>query len=476
MADVENNIQFTNSTNFDLASNSKQFTAMCILLLAEEGKLKRTDDIRKYIPEMPEYEAMVTIDHLLHHTSGIRDYLSLFRIACRPDEDHTKKNMLRVIADQKSLNFEPGSDHLYSNSNYFLLGLIVERVSKIPFHQYVRKNILDPLGMDHTFFSEEVQLKNETASYILMDTLYKRSEIKSIYYYGDGGMLSNMEDLVKWDQNFYHNILGKKDQGLITDMQRTAQLNNTMETHCAAGLFCFEYKGVEVVMHGGSYGSFTTQWMRFPKYNLTILCLSNTPINTSSYCFAIADLLLKDYLKEEPIPEDKETVIPEALSGFYYSNTSSSYHYIGIDNNTLVMDWKKYITIDYYKYGTTDSWNWKNYLHFKTPNNGPVIMNQQVEYLFDRYTKFLPDSLNKNCLGKYICKELSNLSLEIKLESGNYTFIMKNKYSGTITETFGNLFLMPAFHSVAELEINNEGDVTGLYLSSERVKRLYFKK
>src|SRR5262245_20501624 len=167
-ANLEQNIPITPSTVFYIASASKQFTAASIALLARQNKLALDDDIRKYLPELPTYEASVTIRQLIHHTGGIPDYLELLGYAGqRLDDIHTEDEILELLSRQKSLGFKPGDQFLYSNSGYFLLGMIVKRVSGKPLAQFAEDFIFNPLGMTRSRFhdSRTRLVKNRAQGY-----------------------------------------------------------------------------------------------------------------------------------------------------------------------------------------------------------------------------------------------------------------------------------------------------------------------
>src|SRR5215475_5060328 len=151
MANLEHNIPNGPKMAYDIGSTSKQFTAASILLLAQQGKLSLDDDARKHIPELPAYLKPITIRHLLHHTSWLRDYLTLFSLAgMNFDDTTTEKDALDIIVRQKGLNFTPGDEWLYSNSGYFLLSVVIKRASGKSFAEFAKENIFDPLGMKHT--------------------------------------------------------------------------------------------------------------------------------------------------------------------------------------------------------------------------------------------------------------------------------------------------------------------------------------
>jgi CubicO group peptidase (beta-lactamase class C family) len=225
LADLEHDVKITPSTVFYIGSVSKQFVTFCILLLEEQGKLNLDDPIQKYFPDFPVYESPLTIRHFIHHTSGVRDYLTLMDLKGRSYLDHiTVDEVYELIKRQSTLNFKPGEQYLYSNSCYFMLALIVEKVSGEPIRKFAATNIFEPLGMNHTQFYDDNTniIKNRAFSYakdetkkVGFDNLIMRFDLV-----GSGGVYSTIEDLYLWDQNFYHNKLGKGGQAIITKMHQ----------------------------------------------------------------------------------------------------------------------------------------------------------------------------------------------------------------------------------------------------------------
>src|SRR5215471_15881268 len=208
-ADLEHDVPITDSTIFYIGSVSKQFVTMCILLLEEQGKLSLDDKVQKYLPDFPEYNAPLTIRNFIHHTSGVRDNLTLWPLAGNDYLDHIdKEEMYQMIRRQKELNFTPGEQFLYSNSCYFMLGLIIEKVSGQSLSRFGQENIFGPLGMRNTFFGDDNTriIKNRAFSYLQEDGKFK-NQIMRYDLVGSGGVYSNIKDLYLWDQNFYHNKL-----------------------------------------------------------------------------------------------------------------------------------------------------------------------------------------------------------------------------------------------------------------------------
>lgn len=329
IADLEHDIPITPETVFYIGSTSKQFVAMCILLLEEQGKLSLEDDIRKYLPEFPEYDKPITIKQLIHHTSGIRDYLSLWYLSGKSYLDHMPEDgVYEMICRQKELNFSPGERHLYSNSCYFLLALIVKKASGQSLKEFAQKNIFNVLGMKNSHFHDDNThiIKNRAFSYNLNEKGEFANLIMRFALVGSGGLYTTVEDLFLWNQNFYHNKLGKSGQQLIEKMHENGKLNNEQEIDYAFALVNGTYKGLKTVQHSGGLAGYRAQLIRFPEQNFSIVLLSNLgTFNPNPLVYKIADLYLADpfktvktKLKKKKTPPKRKTIslAPAALDKY----------------------------------------------------------------------------------------------------------------------------------------------------------------
>ena len=300
---------------------------MCILLLEEEGKINLDDKVQKYLPDFPEYESPITIQHFIHHTSGVRDNLTLWELAGNSILDHIDKDeMYQLIRRQKSLNFSPGEKYLYSNSCYFMLALIIEKVSGESLRSFAHKNIFQPLGMNHTFFGDDNKkiIRNRAFSYDAKTEGFQNNILR-FDLVGSGGLYSNIKDMYLWDQNFYQNKLGKKTQKLIDKMHRDGLLNDGKSCGYAFALQNGSYRGLKTVSHGGALAGYRSYYLRFPAEKVSIVILANLgQMNTGDLAQKIADIILFDKL--EPVM-NPNTPGPTAL----YDATTES-------NNSTNMD------------------------------------------------------------------------------------------------------------------------------------------
>ncbi len=220
-ASLELGVPLTPQSVFYMASVSKQFTAASVVLAGEQGFLSLDDDVRKYIPELPDYGHPITLRQMLHQTSGLRDFLSLVYLSGRNISDLSSPGaILKLIARQRGLNNVPGDEFVYSNSNYFLLGVVIQRATKKSLAEFAAQNIFHPLGMMHTLYYDDNTLvvPGRVAAYDpAKDGRFAVDWSTTYDIVGGGGMMSTVDDLLLWDQNFYANKLGKG--GLIKELE-----------------------------------------------------------------------------------------------------------------------------------------------------------------------------------------------------------------------------------------------------------------
>lgn len=347
-ASVEHDIPITTKTVFNIASLSKQFTAMAIAVLAAKGDLSLDDDIRKHIPEIPEFGGKISVGHLIHHTSGLREFGYVgMKMAGWDNEDMiTHKQILKMLTKQKESNFAPGEEYSYCNTGYCLLAEIVSRVSGEPFLEWMQKNIFYPLEMKNTYVKDDIHavIKKVANPYIQgkRDKLARYNTLKAPV--GAGCIYSTIEDMTKWAQNFENgNVGGPK---VFAMMRTRGVLNNGNVINYAFGQHVSLWNGLLKIDHSGAGGGWNSYFARFPDQKYSIIILANCEMGASRIGNKINRILLKENLRpteKSPALKSKRVkkihfdVNPELLKKYVgaYEVRPSLYFRVEERNKTL---------------------------------------------------------------------------------------------------------------------------------------------
>lgn len=315
-ANIEHRIPVTPATVFDIASVSKQFAGMAIAMLAEDGEISLDDDVRTYIPELPDFGYVITIDHLIHHTSGIRDWPGTLAVAgWRMDDVISFDQILRMAYNQQDLNFVPGAEYTYSNTGFNLLAEVVARVSGMTFREWTHENIFEPLGMDNTHFQDDHTeiVAGRAYGYSWGGARGFTAVPDLLTALGSSSLFTSVDDLARWLMNFDDAEVGGR--AVIERMKTRGVLNDGSEIPYAYGINVRDYKGRPSVDHGGSWAGFRTYLLHFPGERMGVVVLGNhDTFNSTASARAVADIYLDidgegdDAAEEEAAadnPEDK---------------------------------------------------------------------------------------------------------------------------------------------------------------------------
>jgi CubicO group peptidase (beta-lactamase class C family) len=334
MANLDYDIPNAPEMVYYVGSVSKQFTAAAVALLVLDGKVSLDDDIRKYFPEMPDYGSPITVRHLVHHTSGIRDVYGIMGIAgLRMEDVFSDSEAVALIARQRSLNFKPGEAHLYSNSGYFLMAQLVRRVTGQSLREFADERMFRPLGMTHTHFHDDPGhvMKKRAMSYDRDPRGgYRIAYLQNFDKIGAGGLYTNLDDLRKWDENYYtHKVGGDALQKLI-HTRGVLTAGDTIPY--AFGNFVASYRGLRTVEHAGGLMGYRAHIYRFPDQHFSVLETCNLgSIDTGPLAEAVAEVYLGDKMGPKPPRTAAQThaadtsALPnpnvdyETLTGDYYS-------------------------------------------------------------------------------------------------------------------------------------------------------------
>jgi CubicO group peptidase (beta-lactamase class C family) len=430
LADIEKKLPNTISTRYELASNAKQFTAMCIALLEEQGKLSSEDELNKYYPELKIADP-IKIKNLIDHTSGLRDASVLAILSGKMNlkgevkrKYNTKAYYLECMMRETDLNYPVGSEMAYTNFNYVLLGDIVEKVSGQSLADFADSAIFKPLGMTQTLVRDKhpMDIPGEATGY-----LYKRKKFKRQKAFGgvvgDHNLVSSIDDLIQWQLNFVHNKLGKQDPKLIEKVCTSSRLNNDSLSHYGYGIWVHQYRGLLEIGHGGDDGQHTSVLKRFPDHDLIVVVLSNSSRfdETQGKAYAIVDLLLKDYIKTVPKNGDLRFIrLPESeLKSHVGVYTRIDERGLGHLINITFVDSSLYVSPHYYWKGLKLSA--VSPQHFVAKND----MGYRVQVRFPSDSgNVLTESFRENPAKQYTRRE------DRAITYGDYSGAYKNKSTG----------------------------------------------
>lgn len=320
MADLEHGIANAPETIFEGGSVSKQFTAAAVVLLVLDGKLSLDDDVRAYIPEVPDYGEVITIHHLMTHTSGLRDWGSVASISGwgREQRSHDHDDVLDIVSRQSALNYPPGEEYSYTNTGYNLLAEIVTRVSGQPFAGFSEERIFEPLGMTRTQWRDDYRriVPGRSTAYSSLSNDGWEINRPIEYVHGNGGILTTVGDLAIWNEALTDGRLG--GDRFLELMHRQGRLSDGSEIVYAGGLMVDEFAGVRAVTHTGSTAGYRAFLGRYPEQGLSVAMLCNASnVSTGASGSAIARAFLGDMAQDRPTPPAMSTEGAERFAGLF---------------------------------------------------------------------------------------------------------------------------------------------------------------
>jgi len=464
---------------FYMASVSKQFTAASIVLAAEQGFLSLDDDVRKYIPELPSYGHTITLRQMLHQTSGFRDFLALTYLAGRDISGLSSPDALNLIVRQRALNNLPGEEFIYSNTNYFLLGIVVKRATHKSLADFAAANIFRPLGMSTTLFYEDggLVIPNRVAAYDRGKADDFRVDWSTTFdIVGSGGLMSSVNDLLLWDRNFYSNRIGKGS--LVGNLEAHGRLNNGHPINYGLGLWLGEYRGLKTVEHSGDTFGYRTELLRFPeqKFSAVILC-NIASADVEGFARKIADLYLEKELRSESDATARSQVYPDPApyAGTYLDPRKHMIYTFTATNGNL-MGW-----------GSTLRSRGVN--EFSDLVGNPIVFKSlkgmmsatltlQGETFFSG-NRVSPIALNESALaafaGSFHSDELA-ATYEVSVVKGVLTLTNGNQSPVSLHPVAQNEFEASAFNGMILFRVSDHHLVSGLTLFSQSARGIGFTK
>lgn len=498
MANLEYGVPLKSNTVMNVASLSKQFTAFSIALLADRGIISLTDDVHKYIPELPDYGHKISILNLITHTSGLKDQYDLLYLAGWGSDDViTNPDALRLIFKQKELNFTPGKQFLYCNSGYSLLALIVERATGQAFSRWTRQNIFLPLQMNNTFFLEDYQqiIPNHAESYNITESGYKKSIMHSTTR-GANGLHTTVDDLMKWVSNYSKKIIGN-DSVIhlvenLPDPKLLAGDNNAgheLELKYGFGEAITNYRGQKLIWHDGYDAGYRSYIGRFPDQRFSIIISGNMElIDPKNIAMQLADIYLKSVFNPGTSPStaaQTKNIAPEsvekAIEGTYgFSKDSLLYIYV-IDHNIYGKFVNESKQFDIYQVSRNKFVSKGKPLQF-TYQKGRQGITDTLLFTIDNKIYSLAKSMNvdlsayQEYTGDYYCEELSvNYKIQLK---GDKIVVVQPRNRFVIIKPIDIDHFGGEYWWLRDLTFQRNPDksIAGFEINNGRAKHIRFRK
>ncbi|HEY9117693.1 MAG TPA: serine hydrolase domain-containing protein [Roseivirga sp.] len=482
MANMETNSPLTTNSMLDAGSMVKQFVAAATLLLVQEGKLSLSADIHQYLPELPNYGHEVTIDHLMTHTSGIRDWTGI-RMLSSQDND-----ALTMVLRQSTLNFPPGQQWSYSNSGYVLLKEIVARASGKTFGEFVQESLFDKLGMQQTSYTASPEnLTNRALAYEKRGDNWQLAVLEDNDRGGGGALMSTAGDLLIWNQALTE---GKLGEWVTSKIQEPAKLSNGRVLSYARGLFVEDMEVGKLVWHGGSANGYKSVMGRLPKHDLSIAIMCNAGEAADARA-AFAGRIFRLFVPEEEISEPEHLLTPSAeltldqlksKTGLFVNQSNSEIMQLITSNGRLVIAGGSLLT-------TIDENNFSNpqgdieymssdefKLHFLSNDQFEYISMEGDKSIFSRVS---PSQLTDTALQTY--------EGEFKSDDMLSTFHVKSTSNGLVLyldhaefQKIPFQYITSDFFSFRRMEVkfvrDKEGRIVAFEYSNPILKKVRFTK
>jgi CubicO group peptidase (beta-lactamase class C family) len=479
MASLEHGTPITPQTVFPAASLAKQFVAFSVGLLAQEGKLSLEDDIRKYVPEIPDYGRTITIAHLIHHTNGLREQGQLLNLAgWRGGDAFTEDDILWVLSRQRRLNFEPGAEIVYGNAAYTLLGVMVRRVSGQSLRAFAGDRIFKPLGMADTRFGEdhtEIVPRRAPAYSARAGGGWS----VSVPYGASTGLFTTVGDLLKWEQNLVDARVG--GPALVAWMQTSGRLNDGTETGYGGGLMVGDYRGLRTVHHDGFDGGYRAEAVLFPDQRLAIVALCNAAtVEPTERTRRVADLYLSDQVKTPALAPAVAASDAEqaAWAGVYWSPST---------DEVVQLEWKDgalrqsgsptpFVPIGDGVFRPSDlphEWRFVPPAAGTPPGAQPELHIRdawRTRRIFTRVTSPLPDVAALSAFAGRYHSEETEMTYTVRVSEGRLRLSWPRGYDIALEAVGGDRFV--GSRGTVTFLRTASGDVSGLTISNRRLRRL----
>lgn len=474
MASLEHGIPITPRSVFPAASLAKQFVAFSVALLAQDGKLSLDDDVRKYVPEIPDYGRTITIAHLIHHTSGLREQHQLLNLAgWRGGDSYTEEDVLRILGRQHRLNFEPGTEIVYTNAAYTLLGVIVRRVSGQPLRTFAADRIFKPLGMTDTRFGEDhTEIVPRRAPAYSPRTGGGWSV--NVPFGASTGLFTTAGDLLKWEQNLIDARVG--GPAVAAWVQTSGKLNDGTETGYGGGLMLEDYRGLRTVRHDGLDGGYRAEAVLFPDQRLAIVALCNAAtVEPTDRSRRVADLYLSDQMKSPALaPAVAADTQQFTWAGVYWSPTT---------DEVVQLEWKDgalrqtgsptpFVPIGNSVFRPNDQLHEWRFVRpaADAPPELHIRDAWRTSRSFRRVTLPRPEPAALNAFAGQYHSDETEMTYTVQVSEGRLRLLWPRGYDLALDPVGGDLFV--SSRGTVTFTRTESGDVNGLTISNRRLRRL----
>jgi CubicO group peptidase (beta-lactamase class C family) len=486
MADLERNVPITSDTVFESGSVAKQFTAAAVMLLAQQGKISLNDPLRKFLPELADYGAPVTIRQVLSHISGLREWRPLATFGGRSEDSYvyTNQDILQLASQQRGLNFDPGTAYTYSNTGFNLFPLLIERAlaNGENFENFTRENIFAPLGMEHTRWRADFRaiVPNRALAYTHPEGASgwaQDTPIENII--GAGGLLTTVGDLLLWNENFTHAKVGGPE--FVKAQQTPATLSGGRQIPYAAGLAINTVNGLREVSHGGATGGYRTWLGRYPDQSVSVAVLCNSAAANPQKLGRDTASLWTGAAAAAKTPVENYTADPaklEALAGMYRRLRDNTVIRIKWHEGKLITERGKTelvpVAADKFLAGGTE-------VEVRFDGGSPPVsmrmITQTDEVVYQRVEPVQPTSAELTALaGEYESRETgASLKLSPGAKPGEMTYRIGANEPVTLRPTFRDAFETPSGSSIYFIR-DASGNVVALSAGEDRVWDLRFTR
>lgn len=497
-ADVSREIPVTADTRFHIGSMAKQFTAFAVLLLEEQGKLTLADDVRKYIPQLPDFGQVITIKHLLTQSSGLHDFMTLKEIAgWREKDSFTQKDALNLIFKQKKLDYLPGTQFSQTSSGLILLTEVIKQVTGKTLAEYSAEHIFAPLGMSNTLFSEDSEsiIPNAAASYLITKNGLKHNAINHSLT-GTSNLYTSVADMSRWYLNFENPKVGSKKliaklTSAVTLNDEKTNFNPTTGTLLYGQQYLHAERGVPKIWTYGLEGGYASNIFIFPNQKVTSFVLGNNNRYNGGPAMNMAIEALGDIFPEPATIDFSKlktlkmtTQQLDAHSGLYWDNERMSGLRFFVKNDTLrytiLGSSSENLLVPIAENVFQMVIDGDDVIKFKFSKEGEQMIytsGQSDDYVFERYTpKNYSAAASKEFTGTYYCKVLNVTYILEQNEKGLFTS-NKNQPSISFTPVYPDLFSgnIRSFASI-KFSRDKQKKITGFQINSDRLRNLQFER